>query len=129
MTAIFDAPVPSVGSKHALRVRLLRSSAGDTIGDITGVFTAFFIRELPLNDKSLSYVRKIQIVVEFGCGPDFTDFDPTVIRWVAQDKIRVLPVFKIKCDVLKKSGLVIFDCEVVMSFAILDQIIGDLALG
>jgi len=30
---------------------------------------------------------------------------------------------------LKKSGLVVFDSEVVMSFALPDQIIGDLALG
>ena len=30
---------------------------------------------------------------------------------------------------MKKSGLVVFDGEVVMSFALPDQIIGDLALG
>ena len=30
---------------------------------------------------------------------------------------------------MKKSGLVVFDGEVVMSFALPDQIVGDLALG
>jgi hypothetical protein len=41
MTAVFNAPVAAVGGKHALRVGLLRSTAGDAIGDFTGVFTAF----------------------------------------------------------------------------------------
>ena len=129
MAAIFDAPVPSVGDKNALRVRLLRGSAGDAISDITGVFTAFFICGFPLDDKSLSDVGKVQIAVEFGCGPDCAGFDPAVIRRVAMDKIGVLTVFKIQRDVLKKSGLVVFDAEVVMSFTVSDQIVGDLALG
>jgi len=129
MTAVFDTPVPAVGGKHVLRIGLLRSSAGDAIGDFTGVFTAFFICGFPLDDKSLSDVGKVQIAVEFGCGPDFADFDPAVIRRVAMDKIGVLTVFKIQRDVLKKSGLVVFDGEVVMSFTVPDQIVGDLALG
>jgi hypothetical protein len=62
---------------------------------LTGVFTGFFIGGLALDDKSLSDVRKVQIAVEFGCGPDFADFDAAVIRWVAVDKIGVLAVFKI----------------------------------
>jgi len=95
MTAVFDAPVATVGGKHALRVGLLRSSAGNAIGDFTGVFTGFFICGLPLDEKSLSDVRKVQIAVEFGCGPDCADFDPAVIRRVAMDKIGVLPIFKI----------------------------------
>jgi len=41
MTAVFDAPVAAVGGKNALSVGLLRGSAGDAIGDFTGVFTAF----------------------------------------------------------------------------------------
>jgi len=95
MTAVFDAPVATVGGKHPLRVGLCRSSAGNAIGDVTGVFTSFFISRLALDDKSLSDVRKVQIVVEFGCSPDFADFDSAVIRRVALDKIGVLAVIKI----------------------------------
>ena len=95
MTAVFDAPVAAVGGKHALRVGLLRGLTGNTIGDFTGVFTGFFICELALDDKSLSDMRKVQIAVKFGCGPDFADFDAAMIRWVAVDKIGVLAVFKI----------------------------------
>ena len=82
MTAVFDAPVAAVGGKNALSVGLCRGSAGDTIGQFTGVFTAFFICGFPLDDKSLSDVGKIQIAVEFGRGPDFADFDPAVVRGV-----------------------------------------------
>ena len=95
MTAVFDAPVAAVGGKHAFRVSLFRGPAGNAICDFTGVFTGFFIGGLALDDKSLSDVRKVQIAVEFGCGPDFADFDAAVIRWVAVDKIGVLAVFKI----------------------------------
>ena len=83
MTAVFDAPVAAVGGEHALWVSLLRGPAGNAIGEFAGVFTGFFICELALDDKSLSDVRKVQIAVEFRCGPDFTDFDAAVIRRVA----------------------------------------------
>ena len=80
MTAVFDAPVAAVGGKHALRVGLLRSSAGNAIGNFTGVFTGFFICGLPLDEKSLSDVRKVQIAVKFGCGPDFANFGITSLE-------------------------------------------------
>ena len=94
MAAVFDAPVATVDSKHTLRVGFLRSSTCNAIGDFTGVRTCFFICGLPLDEKSLSDMRKVQIVVELGCGPDFADFDPAMIRRVTIDKIGVFPVFK-----------------------------------
>ena len=78
-----------------------------------------------MDEKSLSDVRKVQIVVELGCGPDFADFDPAVIRRVAMDTIGVLTVGKKQCNVFKKPGLVVFDGEVVMSCALPDYILGD----
>ena len=95
MTAVFDAPVAAVGGKYVLRVGLFSSSAGNTIGDVTGVCTSFFISGLALDDKSLSDVGKVQIVVELGCGPDFADFNSAVIRRIAVDKVGLLSVFKI----------------------------------
>ena len=95
MTAVFDAPMATVGGKHALRVGLLSSSAGNAIGNITGVFTGFFISRLALDGKSLPDMGKVQIVVELGCRPDFADFDSAVIRRVAVDKIGLLSVLKI----------------------------------
>jgi len=129
MAAVFDAPVATVCGKHALWVGLLRSSACDAIGDFTGIFAAFFICGLSLDEESLPDVRKVQIAVEFGCDPDFADFDPAVIRRAALDKIGILSVFKIQRDILKKSGLVVFDGEVIMSLTFPDQIVSDFALG
>jgi hypothetical protein len=73
-------------------------------------------------------VRKIQIIVEFGGGPDFADFDATVIRRVVLDRIRLLAVLKIECNILKNTGLVVFDGEVVMRVALLDHTVGNFAL-
>ena len=95
MAAVFNAPVTTVRGKNLLRVGLLRVSTGNAISDFTGVFTAFFICGLPLDDKSLFDVRKVQIVVKFGCGPYFADFDPAVVGRIAKNEIGVLPVFKV----------------------------------
>jgi hypothetical protein len=129
VAAVFDTPVAAVDGKDALGVGLLRRSAGDAVGDFTGVFAGLFVCGLALNDKSLPNARKIQIAVEFGCGPDFADFDSAVVRGVAKDKIGVPPVFEKKGNVLKNSGLVVFHGEVVMSVSLFDQIDGDITLG
>ena len=95
MTAVFDAPVATVGGEHALGVSLLGGAAGDAVGDFTGVLAVFFIGGFSLDDKRLSDVGKVEIGIEFGCGPDFTDFDAAVIRRIAQGKVRLLAVIKI----------------------------------
>ena len=41
-------------------------------------------------------------------------------------KRRSRVVFKVQRDVLKKSGLVVFDGEVIMSVSLVDQVGGDL---
>ena len=105
MTAVFDAPVATVGSEHPLRIRLFRGPAGDAIGDFTGRFPGFFLCGLALDDKRLSEVREVQIAVEFGGSPDFADFDAAVIRCVGMDNIRALAVVKKLSNVLKKTGL------------------------
>jgi len=129
VATVFNTPVAPVGGKNALGVGLLRGSAGDAVGGFTGVLAVFFVCGFSLDDKSLSDVGKVEMGVEFGCGPDFADFDAAVIRRVAIDKIRFLPVFKVQGDVLKESGLVVFDRKVVMRFTVPDQIVSDFALG
>ena len=46
--------------------RLFRGSTGDAIGGLTGVFAGFLIGGVAFNDKSLSDVREVEIVVELG---------------------------------------------------------------
>lgn len=51
-----------------------------------------------------------------------------MIGGIGQDKIRVFTVVKKQCDVLKKAGLVVFDGEVVMGVAFLDQVVSKVTL-
>ena len=129
MTAVFDAPVAAVGGKNALRIGLLWGSTGDAVGDFTRIFAAFFICGFPLDGKSLSNVGKVQIVIEFGGGPDFSDFDPAMIGRIISNEIRLLAILEIEFNIFKESGLIAFNGEVVMRFPFLEQIVGDLALG
>jgi len=129
MAAVFDTPVAAIGGKHLLWIGLVRRSACDAVCNFTGILSAFFIGGLPLDEESLSNVRKVEIVVEFVCDPYFASFDPAVIRGIALDKIRILPIFEIERDVFKKTGLVVLDGEVVMSVTIPNQIIGNFSLG
>ena len=129
MAAIFDAPVSAVDGKHVFRVGLVRRSTCNAICDFTGILTTSFLGSLPLDEKGLSDMREVEVIVEFGCGPYFADFNPTVIRGIELDEIRIFPVFKVQCDVLKKCGLVVFDSEVVMSVTFSNQIVGDVSLG
>jgi hypothetical protein len=71
-----------------------RTTAGDAIGDVTGGFTGFFLGALALDNKGLAEVREVEIVIEFGRGPDFAGFDSAVIRGVGKDKIRAAAVVK-----------------------------------
>ena len=93
------------------------------------MFAGFFVSGFPLDHESLSHMREIQIVVEFGCYPYFANFYPSVIRGITLNEIRVLGVFKIKCDIFKKCGLVVFDGEVVIRMALANQVVSKVTLG
>jgi len=129
VAAVFNDPVATVGGKHTLRVCLLGRSTGDAVRDLTGVFTGFLLRELSLNEKCLSDMGKVQIVVEFGGGPDLSHFDPAVIRRITSNEIRLLAILEIQFDIFKDSGLIAFDGEVVRSVSLFDQVGGNLFLG
>jgi len=119
----------AIGGEDLLGGGLPGCFACYAISDFTGGFAGFFICGLALDNESLSDVREVEIVVEFGCGPYFSDFNPAVIRGIILDEIGIVSIFKIKCDILKKSGLVVLDGKVVMSMAIPNQIVSDIALG
>ena len=129
MAAVFNDPVATVCGKHTLSGGLLRCSTGYTVSELTGVVTGFLLRELSLHEKCLSDMGKIQIVIEFGGGPDFSDFDPAVIRGITSNEIRLPAILEIQFDIFKDAGLIAFDGEVVMSLALPAYIIGELSLG
>ena len=129
VAAILDAPMAAVNVENTLCVGLLRCSTGDAVGDFTGAFAVLFLYGLPLDDESLSDMRKVEVVVEFGCGPDFSSFDSPMVRGRIINEIGLLPVLEVQLDVFKESGLVSFDGEVIMRLTFLNQVVGYVALG
>ena len=80
---------------------MLGGSAGDAITDITGALSAFFVCELTFDDKGLSNMRKAQVAVECGGGPDFADFDASMVTADGIDEIGLLAVVEVQLDVFK----------------------------
>jgi len=129
MAAILDAPMAAVHGENTLWIGLLRRSTGNAIGEITGSFAGLFLYGMSFDDERLSNVRKIEVVIEFGCGPDLSGFDSPMVRRIKSNEIGLLTVLKVQLNVLKESELVSFDGEVIMGLTILYQIAGYLALG
>ena len=74
-------------------------------------------------------VREVEIMVEFGGGPNLSGFDPAVVRGRTIDEIGSLAILEEEDKVLKKDRLVIFDGKMIMSLTILDQVVGQFSLG
>jgi len=114
VAAVFNAPVTTIDGEELLGVCFIGFSAGDAVGDIMGGFSGLFFDRFPFDYKGLSHMREVEIRVELGGGPDFTGFDPAMIRGIIRDEIRFFAVLEIELDILKKSRLIAFDREVVM---------------
>jgi uncharacterized membrane protein len=63
MAAILNRPMGAIGGENLLGIGLLRRLAGDAVGGLTGAFAGLFMDAVPFDDKSLSNVREIQIVI------------------------------------------------------------------
>lgn len=118
MTAVFDAPVSTIDGKELLGVCFLWLSAGDAVGDVLGDLAGLFFNKFSLDHESLLHVGEVEVGVEFGGGPNFSGFDPSVIGGIISDEIRVVAILEIEFNILKKCGLVAFDGEVVMGFTL-----------
>ena len=107
---------------------LLGGATGEAIGDVQRIFTRLFLDHLPLDEEGLAHVREVEIVVEFGGGPDFAGFQAAVIGRRLFDEMRLAPVLEVELQVCQQSGLIAFDGERVMRLALLDQIFGEFTL-
>ena len=68
-------------------------------------------------------MREVEVGIEFGGGPNFSSFDPAMIRGIISNEIRFLAILEIQFDIFKEGGLVAFDGEVIMGFTVTDQIV------
>ena len=129
MTAFFNSPVAAINLQQTFGGCLAGGSTGQTVSDLPCAFSRFFVYDFPLNDKSLSDVGKIKIIVQIGGYPYLPDFDSAMIRGRALGVIRFSPILKQQGEVFQKTALISFDGKMVMRPALQHQIIGDLALG
>lgn len=107
---------------------LFRCSAGDAVGDFVGAFPGLLLDRLPFDHEGLSDVREVEVVVEYGGGPDLSGFDPPMLGRGVLDEVRFVSILEEAGDILEQCWLVAFDGEVVMRLSVLDQVAGELAL-
>jgi hypothetical protein len=93
------------------------------------VSPVFFVCDVSFDDEGLADVWEVEVGVEFGCGPDLTDLDATVIRRGTVGEIGFFAVLEVQLDVLKDSALVTLYGEEVMGVALFDDVLGEFALG
>jgi hypothetical protein len=118
VAAVLDGPVAAIDGEDLLGVCFVRLSAGDAVGDVVRDLAALFFNRFSINQEGLLHVRKIEVGVEFGGGPDFTGFDPAMIRGIIRNEIRFLSILEIQLDILKESGLIAFDGEMIMGLTL-----------
>ena len=129
MAAIFYCPMAAVNGEQTCWAGFIDRPAGDAVGNFTGALTALFIDELAFNGEGLSDVREAKVVVELGCGPDFSDFDSSMVGRGTLDESRLFAIFEPESDVFEEGALVSFDGEMIMGMTIRDEVIRDLTLG
>src|SRR5512135_3618989 len=113
MTTILNRPVAAIYLEHTLRSRFFGCSAGDAISHLTRALARFFIGEVTFNREGLTDMRKVQIVIELGCGPDLSNLDSSMVRRRILNKIRSFAVLEIERDIVEDSPLVPFDGKMI----------------
>jgi hypothetical protein len=76
--AVFDGPMSTAQIQQAGRVGLLGGEAGDAVDGFVAVFLAEDFSGIALDTEDLADVGEVQIAIEFGVGPDVTDFQSPV---------------------------------------------------
>lgn len=75
---IFNAPVVTAGVEQACRVGAFGFETGDSVDGFGGEFVAGEVRRFTANRADLLGVRKIQVSLQFGAGPDVADLEPSM---------------------------------------------------
>ena len=130
MAAIFDTPMTTIGRQNLLGVGVVRGTTGDPIGKFwDGGFAGFFVEPLPLDDKCLTDMGKIQVGVKFGGRPDFPRFNPAMIRRVYGHILGFLTISKKHLQIVKERRLIAFGREMIVGLSGADQVFSEPTLG
>src|SRR5439155_1570208 len=72
VTTVLNRPVTAVDFENLMRAGLLGGPTGDAVGNVQSAFSSLFLRDVPLDDEGLAHVRKVEVIVQFRGGPDFS---------------------------------------------------------
>ena len=109
-----DSPVTAVEGEQTLRRGFLGRTAGDAECDFPGFLSGFFVESLAFDQKDLSDLREVEVVIERRTTPDSPGFDASVIRRRDLDEIGCFPVLEGERDIALQRWLIAFDREVIM---------------
>ena len=107
-----------VDFEKTLRVSVPKGSAGDAAGYFARRRAGLLLYGMPFDYERLSHMGEVEVVVQRSGGPDLSGLDSSVVRGIMRNIIGVPAVLEVKHDALKQFGLVPFDGEVVMGFAL-----------
>src|SRR5438876_1094580 len=92
-----------------MRAGLLGGPTGDAVGNVQSAFSSLFLRDVPLDDEGLAHVRKVEVIVQFRGGPDFSGFYSSVIRGRMLHEMRFPAILEIHYFRLHNNLLLIDD--------------------
>jgi hypothetical protein len=75
---VFNGPVGAAELQYSGRVGSLGRQTGDAVDGLAALFATGQVGGAALYTEDLADIGEIQIVVEFGAGPDVTDFQSSV---------------------------------------------------
>jgi hypothetical protein len=76
--AVFNAPVAAAGIEQLWRVGVFGLETGDSVDGFGGEFVAGEVRGFTADRTDLLGIRKIQVSLQFGAGPDVADLEPSM---------------------------------------------------
>ena len=103
--AVFNAPVAAAGIEKLGRVGVFGFETGDPVDGFGGEFVAGEVRRFTADRADLLDVRKIQVSLQFGAGPDLADFQASV-GFIGGGVLRggTLPSRGLRCLVARWAG-------------------------
>ena len=94
MATILDSPVATIDVEDMLWICLLCRSAGDAVSDFTRAGAGLFLGSVPFDEERLSDMGEVKVAVNFGGGPDLSDFDSSMVRGRRLNEIGLLSILE-----------------------------------
>ncbi len=121
--------MPPIVIQNLFRTCLIGGYAGDAIDDFLGRFPGLFDNRFSLDHKGLTYMGKIEMLIQCCRGPDLPRLNPSMVAVARVDEVgRFGRVLEIEGQIFKQIGLVPFHREMIVRPSILHQITSELTL-